>query len=314
MKQKSAPARMSTQARKYTMYGIIFALPWMIGFLAFTVYPIIASIVYSFTDFNGFAIKEFVGVENYVRFFTDEKSLKSLWNTLYMCVFSLPANIVFSLCMALLLSLNVKGQSVFRTIFYIPSVVSVVAASMVWVWVLNPSYGILNKFLMAIGVPASSVPGWMFDPNWTKPALILMGMWGSGGMMLIFLASIKGVPQSLYEAAELDGANAWKKFWHITMPGISPAMFYQLVTGIIGMFQYFTQAYIFSASSGNVSAQDGGPGNSMLFYALHLYNQAFKYMDMGFACAMAWILFIIIMIVTAIIFATSGWVQYGDGE
>ncbi len=313
MKQ-AAPAKLSTQQRKYNFYGFLFALPWLIGFLSFTVYPLVSSIVYSFTEFNGFQIKEFVGVQNYVHFFTDEKSIKSLWNTLYMCVFSLPSNIIFSLCMALLLSLEVKGQAIFRTCFYIPSVVSVVASSMVWTWVLNPSYGIVNKVLMALGVPFDHLPGWLFDAAWTKPSLILMGMWSSGGMMLIFLAGIKGVPKTLYEAADLDGANAWEKFWHITLPSISPTMFYQLVTGIIGVFQYFTQAYIFSANSSNVSAQEGGPGGSMLFYALHLYNQAFKYMNMGFACAMAWILFVIIMIVTAVIFATSGWVQYGDGE
>lgn len=314
MKQANAPAKLSTQARKYNIYGFLFALPWLIGFLSFTLYPIIASFIYSFTDFNGFVINNFVGFDNFAHFFTDEKSLKSLYNTLYMCLFSLPANIIFSLCMALLLSLEVKGQSIYRTIFYIPSVVSVVASSMVWVWVLNPTHGILNKVLFALGVPTDKLPGWLFDAAWTKPSLILMGMWSSGGMMLIFLAGIKGVPKSLYEAADLDGANAWKKFWHITLPSISPTMFYQLVTGIIGTFQYFTQGYIFSGSSGNVSAQDGGPNNSMLFFALHLWYQAFKYLNMAFACAMAWILFIIIMIVTAVIFATSGWVQYGDGE
>lgn len=313
MNRASAPAKLSTQARKYQIYGVLFALPWIIGFILFTAYPMISSLYHSFTNWNGFKEGNFIGVANYVSFFTDEKNLKALYNTLYMCVFSLPANIVFSLCMAWLLSLDVKGQAIFRTIFYIPSVVSVVASAMVWTWVLNPAYGILNKVLISFGV--SNPPGWLSDPAWTKPSLILMGMWSSGQMMLIFLASIKGVPQSLYEAADLDGANGWKKFWHITLPSISPAMFYQLITGIINMFQYFTQAYIFSADkSGNMSAQEGGVGGSMLFYALHLYYQAFSHMNMGFACAMGWILFIIIIIVTAVLFKTSGWVQYGDGE
>lgn len=297
--------------KKYFIIGLLFAMPWIIGFIIFSLYPICASFIYSLTEFNVLQAPKFVGLENYKTLFMDGKFYQALYNTLYMCVFSVPVNLIFSLCMALLLSLEVKGQPVYRTIYYIPSVISIVASSVIWLWVLNPEYGIVNTVLGKVGLPQ---PVWLADPVYTKPALIMMGAWGSGGTMLILLAALKGVPQSLYEAAELDGAGAWKKFWRITLPAISPAILFQLITGFIFTFQYFTQAYIFVNGATN-GIQEGGPENSLLFYALYLYVQGFKFLKMGMASAMAWILFILIMIVTFIIFKTSlKWVYYGEDQ
>lgn len=298
------------QQKKFFIIGLLFAMPWIIGFIIFSLYPIGASFVYSLSEYNIFQPPKFVGLDNFTALFHDSKFFLSLYNTLYICVFSVPANILFSLAMALLLSLEVKGQPVYRTIYYIPSVVSVVASSVLWVWVLNPEYGVLNTLLGYLNLPQ---PVWLQDPIFTKPSMILMGLWGSGGMMLIYLAAIKGVPQSLYEAADLDGAGAWKKFRHITIPAISPATLYQLITGLIAAFQYFTQAYIFiSGTSNDTGAGGGGPQNSLLFYAVYLYHQGFTFLNMGIASAMAWLLFILIVIVSVIIFKTSlKWVYYG---
>lgn len=296
------------QEKKFFIIGLLFAMPWIIGFIIFSLYPILASLFYSLTEFNVLQPAKFVGLANYKELITDSKFYKSLYNTLYISVFGVPLNLLFSLAMAMLLSLEVKGQAIYRTIYYIPSVISVVASSVIWVWVLNPEYGILNTALGYLGLPQ---PVWLSDPVFTKPSLIMMGMWGSGGTMLIYLAAIKGVPQSYYEAADLDGAGAWKKFTHITLPAISPATLFQLIMGLIFSFQYFTQAYIFISGSNN-GVQPGGPENSLLFYAIYLYQQGFSFLKMGVASAMAWILFIIIVAVTLVLFKTSlKWVYYG---
>lgn len=300
------------QQKKFFKMGLLFAMPWIIGFLVFNLYPIMASFYYSLTEYNVLQPPKFVGLDNYKYLFNDNSRFNaSLLNTLYICVFSVPLNLIFSLGMAMLLSMQVKGQSIYRTIYYLPSVISVVASSVVWVWVLNPEYGILNTVLGLFHLPQ---PVWLADPIFTKPALILMGMWASGGTMLIYLAAIKGVPQSLYEAADLDGAGAWKKFRHITIPAISTTTLFQLIMGLIYGFQYFTQAYVFISGSNNSTA-DGGPENSLLFYAIQLYQEGFRFLNMGVASAMAWILFIFIVIVTYIVFKTSlKWVYYGGGD
>lgn len=297
------------QQKKFFIIGLMFAMPWIIGFLVLNLYPIIASFYYSLTEYSVLQPPKFVGLDNYKYLFIDnQRFYLALYNTAYICLFSVPLNLLFSLAMAMLLSLQVKGQSIYRTIYYLPSVISVVASSVIWVWVLNPDYGILNTILGFLHLPQ---PVWLADPVFTKPSLIMMGMWASGGTMLIYLAAIKGVPQSLYEAAELDGAGAWKKFRHITIPAISTATLFQLVMGIIYSFQYFTQAYIFINGSGN-AIQEGGPENSMLFYAIQLFMEGFKFLKMGVASAMAWILFLIIVAVTYIVFKTSlKWVYYG---
>lgn len=290
----------------------MFASPWLIGFLVLSLYPLIMSVYYSMTDFNIFQSPEWVGLANYKELFQDPKFYKSLWNTLYMTLLGTPLCLVVGLLMAVLLNQKVKGQSFFRTFFYLPSILPIVAASMLWIWILNPQSGILNSILGFFGLPQ---PNWLSDPAYTKPALLIMGVWSVGQIMIVFLAALQDVPASLYEAAEIDGANAVQKFFKITLPGISPVIFFQLIMSLINNFQYFTQAYLLigSSGSGTLNTAGGGPENSLLFYALNLYQNAFVYFKMGKASAMAWILFIIVALVTAVLFMTQKkWVTYGD--
>ncbi|NPV80866.1 MAG: sugar ABC transporter permease [Firmicutes bacterium] len=270
----------------------------------FTLYPFAASIYYSLTDYSVLNAPEFVGVGNYVTLFSkDPLFWKSLYNTLYYAVISLPLQILVALGLATLLNQRVRGLAVFRTIFYLPSIVPIVGASIVWMWLLNPQYGIINGILYALGING---PGWITDPVWSKPSLIIMSLWGVGGSMIIYLAALQDVPVQLYEASELDGASPLHKFRHVTLPMISPAIFFQLVMGLIGALQYFTQAYVMT---------QGGPADSTLFYSLYLYNNAFRYFKMGYASAMAWILFIIILVLTLLVFRTSrSWVYYAGGR
>lgn len=291
--------------RKTLLIGLLFASPWFIGFGVFQLYPIIASAYYSLSDYNLFQPASWVGLQNYVNLFQDDKFYLSLYNTAYITVLGLFPHIAFALGMALLLNTNVKGQALYRTIYFLPTLVPIVASSLLWMWLLNAQYGLVNQMLGSLGLIE---PNWLIDPVWTKPALIFMGFWGTGQMTVIYLAALQGVPNVYYEAASIDGANWWKRFWHITIPAISPVTLFQVIIGLIGSFQYFTQGYVFAEASQSV----GGPENSLLFYAIYLYQNAFSFLEMGYASAMAWILFIIVMICTLIIFRTSArWVYYG---
>lgn len=291
-----------------TIIGILFALPWIIGFLMFSLYPILASLVYSFTEYSLFQPPKFLGLANYITLFKDDKFYMALYNTFFIATIGLAVKLIYSLAMALLLNLNVKGMSIYRTIYYIPSIVPVVASSVLWIWILNPQYGLVDNFLKMIHMYQ---PAWCIDPRFTKPSLIMMDSWASGGTMIIFLSALQSVPQTLYEAADLDGANVWKKFLHITIPAISPVILFQVIMGLIYSFQYFTQAFMFS--SGSSYSVTGGPENSLLFYALYIYQQAFSFLKMGYASAMAWILFIIVVLVSILVFKTSiKWVYYNE--
>lgn len=312
MLQHRAIKSRASKRRNHTAAGILFALPWIIGFLAFSLYPIIMSVYYSLTDFNMFQTPKFVGLENYSALFQDEKFYKSLVNTLYMTILGTPLCLVAGLLLAVLLNQKVRAMPIFRTFFYLPSIVPLVASSMLWLWILNPQYGLLNNILQKLGLYQ---PNWLTDPRFTKPALLIMGVWGVGSIMIIFLAALQDVPRTLYEAAEIDGANALKRFFYITLPGISPAIFFQLIMGIINNFQYFTQAYLMIGSStgGGLNVVSGGAENSLLFYALYLYQNAFNLFKMGKASAMAWILFVVVAVVTAVVFKTQDrWVSYGE--
>ncbi len=260
----------------------------------------IASLYLSLTKYDLHAM-EFVGFENYRRLMVDDPLFwKSLSNTLVYAIFSVPLGLIGSLAVAVLLNQRVRGQRVFRTLFYLPSIVPVVASALLWQWIFNSDNGLLNMALSVIGVPPIS---WLQNEHWTMPAFVLMSLWGiGGGRMIIFLAGLQGIPETCYEAARIDGASTWRSFLKITLPLLSPVMFFNLILGVIGAFQVFTSAYVMTG---------GGPNNASLFYALYLFRNAFEYFKLGKASAMAWVLFTILVVLTAVQFASSRkWVYY----
>lgn len=304
----SADPAHSRGALKKEASGLLFASPWLLGFLLLSVLPILLSAFYSLCEYNIFQPPTFVGLENYAHLFADGLFRTSVWNTLVFTVVSVPLNLALGLGLALLLNLEVKGQSIFRTCYYLPSIIPLVAASILWRWMYNSKYGLINVILGFFGIDG---PMWLQDAAWTKPAMILMGLWSSGNIFIIFLAALKDVPKEYYEAARMDGAGAWQRFLHITLPGMSSVIFYQLVMSLIQSLQYFTQAYVML--TGYRETASGGPGNSLLFYSLRLFHQAFYYYDMGSASAMAWLLFLVTCLVTLLLFKTSSkWVFYGE--
>ena len=282
--------------------GWLCALPWIIGFVVFTGGPILFSIIVSFCHYDILNPARFAGGENYFWAFTkDQLFWKSMWNTIYM-VIGVPLGMGLSLGIALLLNLKVRGIAVWRTFFYLPSIVPAVASSILWIWIFNPSSGLLNNALASIGIHG---PNWLQDEHTSKLSLILMGLWSAGGGMIIWLAGLKGISESYYEAASLDGADTWQQFCHITIPLLSPYIFFNLIMGLIGTFQIFTQAYIMT---------QGGPVDSTLFYAYHLFNSAFRYLQMGYAAAMAWVLFVIVFGLTVVqLNLQKRWVFYEEG-
>ena len=282
--------------------GIGFALPWIVGFVVFTGGPIFFSLVISFCNYDILNPARFVGWENYRWLLTDDPLFWiSLRNTLFM-VIGVPLGMAVGLGLALLLNLRIRGIAVWRTLFYLPSIVPAVASSILWIWILNPGTGLLNRWLALFGIGG---PDWLQDPRLSKPALILMGLWSAGGSMIIWLAGLNGISRSYYEAADLDGAGPWQKFRHITLPMLTPYIFFNLVMGLIGTFQIFAQAFIMT---------QGGPVNSTLFFVYHLFNNAFRYLHMGYASAMAWILVLLVLGLTLVQMKLSKrWVHYeGD--
>ncbi len=295
--------KMSRRVRRNLAWGLLFISPWIIGFLAFLVYPTLASFYYSFTSFSIVQRPEWLGLGNYTKLLLhDDNFVQSLLNTLYMVVLQIPLAIVLSFLSALLLNMKVRGLAIYRTIYFLPSVVPPIAASLLWVWILNPQQGIINDILKLVGLHA---PGWFADPYWSKPAVILMGLWGVGGSTVLFLAALQGVPKGLYEAATLDGANWLHQTLNITIPLVSPVTLFMLITGIIDAFQIFTPVYVVNQGT------SGAPQGSLLFYTLYLFANAFNYMKMGYASAMAWILFLIIILITIVMLRTSTyWTHY----
>ena len=279
--------------------GYAFAAPWFFGFLVFGGGPILFSLFMSFCEYDIFHPPKWIGLKNYADMFVrDELFYKSMANTLFMAI-GIPLGMALSLSIAMLLSFEIRGMAVYRTFFYLPAIMPAVAASILWLWIFNPQEGILNALLGRLGLPG---PRWLQDPIWAKPALILMGLWGAGSGMIIWLAGLKGIPKHLYEAAEIDGAGRWRKFINITLPMLSPYILLNLIMGVIGTFQIFTQAYVMT---------QGGPVNATLFYAYALFNNAFKYLKMGYASAMAWVLFIIVLTLTGLqLYISKHWVHY----
>jgi multiple sugar transport system permease protein len=294
-----------------TLAGYAFIAPWLAGFLLFTLGPMIVSLAASFTSWSMLSRPTWVGLENYERIVTEDPLfVESVWNTLVYVALSLPLTTLLALGLALLLNRNLPGIKLFRTLFFLPSITNLVAVSVLWLWIFNPEFGLLNAGLRAVGLEG---PLWLQSEAWAKPALVLMALWGVGGSMIIFLAALQGVPQELYEAAALDGAGAGRRFFHITLPMISPALFFSVVMSLIGGFQVFTQAFVMTGTA--QPGSEGGPNNATLFMVLYLYKKAFQDFRMGYASALAWILFLVILIVTLLQKrASQGWVYYEAGD
>ena len=295
----------SKQTRRNFIVAMLFLMPWFLGFLAFTLYPMGASLVYSFAEYHSKKPLEFIGTDNYSNLIKDDLFWKSLSNTLYMVAIGVPFTLLLSFFCAVLLNLKVRGQSIYRVIYFLPSIVPTVASTILWLWLLNPRIGLVNTFLGYIGIDG---PNWLNSPQWSKPGLIILGIWGMGGTIMIYLSGLQDVPLSLMEAAELDGASWWQRLRHITIPMVSPITVFNLITGVIGMFQYFSQAYVFRGSGAL-----GAPLNSTMFYSLYLYQKGFQFLKMGYASAMAWVLFIIIMICTILLLKVSEKLTYYAG-
>lgn len=288
---------MTRRERRQLFAGLGFTSPWIIGLVLFTGYPVVASLYYSFCDYSILKTPVWCGLQNYRELYSDGLFWHSLRNTLFYAGLSVPLGTVVSLSLALLLNCDVRGRPFFRVIFYLPSIVPVVAASMLWLWIFNGQVGLLNWVLTPLLAPfGHTPPAWLVDPSWSKPALILMSLWGTGNAMVIYLAGLQNVPKELYEAAEIDGATGWRRFWHITLPQLAPVIYFNVVMSLIGALQIFTQAIVMSsAASGGTGAEtDGFPARSLLFYTMHLFATAFYDLRMGYASAMAYVLFLII--------------------
>jgi multiple sugar transport system permease protein len=295
-------AELSSSRRQEALTGYLFILPWLIGFIVFFVGPIIASFFLSFTSWNIVGAPEWVGLENYQSIFTsDPRFIQAIKVTLTYSVIYLPLEVICGLALAMLMNQKLRGIGIFRTLFYMPYVVPQVAAALVWVWMLNARYGVVNTIMSWFGVDG---PNWLGSPSYVLPSLVIISLWGVGGSAVIYLAGLQNIPQVYYEAATVDGANAWQKFSKITLPLLSPTIFFQLVLGLIGVFQTFTPAYI-------AAGETGGPLQSGLFYMLYVYNRGFVTLRMGYASALAWIMTLFIMIVTVVVLRSSSyWVHY----
>lgn len=285
-------------------WGVILAIPAMLGFLMFTLGPMIASLGFSLTDWNIGGEFSFIGLENYKTAFTEDKLFnKSLFVTIYYTFCSVPLVMCGAFLVAMLLNQKVKGLSIFRTIFYLPVLVPSVANTMLWLWMFNPDFGLLNSILGSFGISGQQ---WIYHEQTSIPSLVLMSTWGLGNAAVIFLAGLQGVPSHLYEAVEVDGGGALSKLRHVTVPMMTPTIFFNLVMALINTFQIFNEAYIMT---------EGGPNNSTLFYVYYLYRTAFTDTKMGYASALAWVLFIVILLITSILFLTSKrWVYYEGGK
>ncbi|MGP6139945.1 MULTISPECIES: carbohydrate ABC transporter permease [unclassified Jeotgalibaca] len=298
MQHERKKRKVTNNQRKYIAFYVLIS-PWIIGFLAFVLIPMVISFLMSFTRWDLLTEPKWIGFDNYINLFKDRLFYQSLKITFVYSIFAVPLQLILSLAVALLLNQITLGAGVFRTIYYIPVVVSGVAVMVLWVYIFNPEIGFINQVLSLIGIKG---PGWIYDEDWAMTSLIIMSLWNIGGTVIIWLAGLSGVSKDQYESAELDGATKGQLFWYVTLPALTPTLFYNLIMGIIGALQTFSQAYIMT---------DGGPNYSTLFYNYYLWVNAFENFKMGYASAMAWILFIIIILLTLIVFKSSDtWVYY----
>jgi multiple sugar transport system permease protein len=297
------PHRPSWKRRfRKNLDGWLFASPWIIGFFLLTLGPMLASLALSFSEWDLISPIKFVGLANFQALLKDPLVAQSLKVTIVYALVSVPLHILFGMLIALLLNTEIIGLRFYRTAFYLPSVLSGVAVALLWRWLFSTEFGLINAMLANIGVTG---PSWLGDPNWALPSLILMSVWAVGAGAIIYLAGLQGIPTELYEAAEVDGARYWQRLFGITIPLMTPVLFFQLVMGIINALQVFTQAFIMT---------NGGPNNATLFAILYLYQNAFTYQRMGYASAFAWVLFLLILVLTILVFRSSAsWVYY-EGE
>jgi multiple sugar transport system permease protein len=295
---------------------LLFMAPWVIGFVAFIVYPMLSSLYFSFTNYDLISQPKLVGLSNYTFMLHDPMFWQSIRNTVWIIVIVVPLRIVVAMVTAMLLTRPKRGVKVYRTIFFVPYMAPAVAAALAFVYLFNPATGPVNQALRFLGW--RNPPLWFYSPQWSKPGLLLLSLWGIGDAMIIFLAGLLDVPRQLYEAADIEGASPGQKFRHVTLPSISPVIFFSLVIGIIAGFQFFTQAYVASLNTVSANATGasslGAPQQSLMFYSVYLYQQGFRYFHMGVASAMAWVLFIITMACTLLIIKGSKrWVYYAGG-
>ncbi|MCZ7544203.1 MAG: sugar ABC transporter permease [Anaerolineae bacterium] len=287
--------------------GLAFISPWIVGFFIFTAGPMVASLGLAFTDYDVLNPPKFVGLQNFQALTTDPRLGLSLGNSIFYAVLHVPLALTVALALALLLNRVGKAAGFFRTAFYLPSITPAVAVGTLWLWILNPRIGLINRGLALLGIAG---PGWTTDPNWIKPGIVLMSLWSVGGTVILYLAALRNVPPELYEAARIDGANSWQQFRRVTIPMISGTIFFTLVVNTIASLQIFTEVY--TMYFGNMNS--GAASSAGLFYNIYLFRQAFEFLHMGYASAMAWLLFIIILILTVIQLRTSRrWVYYEGG-
>ena len=290
----------SRSDRQNLLKGLAFLSPWIVGFVMFTLVPIILSAYYSVSDYSLLQPPLYRGLENYRTLFHDPDFWKALRVTFAYAAVALPATMLIALALAMLLNVKIAGLSIYRTIIFLPSLVPAVAGAMVWLWMFNTKLGLINNVLMKLGV--SDPPGWLTTETWALPAIILMSFWGVGNTVVIYLAGLQDVPRELYEAADLDGANAWQKITNVTLPMLSPVIFFNLIMAIIGTLQNFAGPFIMTG---------GGPLKATYFYTIYLYENAFTYLKMGYASSQAWVQLVLVLILTAIAFWSSKkWVHY----
>jgi multiple sugar transport system permease protein len=294
--------RHSWRARwRRTRLGLLFISPWIFGFCAFYLYPFGATFYYAFTRFTGIGNPQFTGLDNARTLLHDPLFRTALFNTFYYTAIEVPLSTAAALGLALLLNMNVRGQAVYRTLFYIPSIVPVIASSMIFVWIFQPSFGIVNSLLSDVHING---PAWFFSISWSKPSFILLGLWGLGQPMVIYLAALQGVPKEMYEVADLEGANAWQRLRRVTIPMISPVILFNVIMSLVLSIQYFTQAQV-------IETPPGSPGTSTMFFVTYYYQQAFTDLHLGYASAMAFLLFILVLLVTVGLLRTARhWVYY----
>ena len=300
--------RLTHEDRRNLRTALPFIAPWIVGFLAFTVYPIFYSLYLSFTQYSGFGDAKFIGLDNYRYLIHDPLLWQSLYNTLYYTALAVPIGVVVAIALALMMNQNVREVAIYRAIFYLPSIIPLFALTFTFIVLLNPGYGFVDYMFRLLHIPPVN---WLGDANWTKFSIVLLAQLGAGGPALIFLAGLRAVPTELYESATLDGAGPIRRFYKITLPLITPVILFDLIYGTILGIQVFTPAFILTGGTSGAGAYTAGPGNSLLFYVYYLYKQAFQYSDMGYASAMAWVLFVISVVLSVAIMRWSrGWVHY----